>query len=195
MKASVQRTADTACQPASCDSTQQIALDAQSEAGSLLDLFATQIQAALDESSGPMERLVKACGEIAENNSSLLHDIEAAQDVHAARMAVLKHCQTENQRLARLVTAFQFYDRLTQELQHVHEGLSLVAGALYRVSGSPRAVHWPSIHERIRERFSMERERLLFDVLLGRMTPDDALERCDEVASDETLQAGKVELF
>jgi hypothetical protein len=86
------------------------------------------------------------------------------------------------------IMAFQFYDRLSQRLDHVKEALEqlgkLVAdpGRLY----SPQ--EWTRLQQRIRSRYTMREEQEMFDALLRGESVEQALE-----AVKARLEAGDID--
>ena len=178
---------------ASSETTQQIAINAQNEAGALLDLFAAQLQGAMDESEVRVNALTEAFSAMDEQIEVLLKQMNSAADIDQARLAVFEYCRLMRAGSGKIVAAFQFYDRLTQQIQHVQNGLSAVAGALYTAARTPRSVRWPQVYSSIRERFTIERERLMFDLLIGHIEADTALKESEVIAVN--AEAGRVELF
>jgi hypothetical protein len=90
--------------------------------------------------------------------------------------------------------ALQYHDRLVQRLSHVRDTLSALAGFLLgRASERGPVADWDQLRADIRSRYSMEQERLMFDLLVRGASPDEVLRAL------ATLQVGgaasRVDLF
>ncbi|AQS35538.1 hypothetical protein Sps_00318 [Shewanella psychrophila] len=73
------------------------------------------------------------------------------------------------------VVAFQFYDRVSQRLQHVIMGLALMEEVLssQKERISPEA--WEKLQEEIEESYSLDCERKMFDLVLQGIPVHEAL--------------------
>lgn len=130
----------------------------------LLGLAASQIEAALREAEPPVAALAGIVARLG----------ETAEGRAAA-------------------TALQFHDRLTQRLTHVRDTLASLARFLGERSPRGPGGGWESLRRDIRGRYSMERERVMFDLLVGGATPDQVLEALAEMRTNGA--AGRVDLF
>ena len=96
---------------------------------------------------------------------------------------------TATERAAR---ALQFHDRLTQRLTHVRDTLAELASVIEGASTENTAASWDSFRERIRSGYSMEQERALFDLLLGRLSGAQTQGALGKLNADSV---GAIELF
>jgi hypothetical protein len=93
----------------------------------------------------------------------------------------------------RATTALQFHDRLVQRLSHVQETLASLAKFVGARSHVGPASNWARLRDSIRGRFSMEQERVMFDLLVGGATPDQVLAALTDLRSGGA--ASHVDLF
>ncbi|WP_309247264.1 hypothetical protein [Shewanella sp. VB17] len=93
------------------------------------------------------------------------------------------------------VVAFQFYDRISQRLQHVIMGLALMEDVLSNQEqrGSPDA--WEKLREGIQESYSLDCERQMFDLLLKGMPIHEALKLYKQEHQNENSTEDNTELF
>jgi hypothetical protein len=74
------------------------------------------------------------------------------------------------------IVAFQFYDRLTQRLDHVKRDL----GWLSKLVSDPQQLYnpsaWSKLQEDIMSNYTMEEERIMFQHIMSGASVDDALE-------------------
>ncbi|MFK5984152.1 MAG: hypothetical protein QM479_01825 [Pseudomonadota bacterium] len=74
------------------------------------------------------------------------------------------------------IIAFQFYDKLSQRLSHVSGDLA----ALNNLISDPTTLYsppkWKELQEKIREKYTMDEERKMFDKVLSGVSIEQALE-------------------
>lgn len=161
------------------------AADTGSETARFLDLAAAQVEVALREGEADLGALTEAFANI----GGELQRLRAL----AAGPAVDGVCGRMEGQLAVAVVAFQFFDRLNQRMQHVQEALQRIAGIVSDGGEAPGHEAWERLRRHIRASYSMEHERLMFDLLVGGASADEVLAALSALKSGGT--AGHVELF
>jgi hypothetical protein len=141
-----------------------VAAGADLEMVRLLGLAASQIEVALREAEAP----VAALGEL----------IAGLGDSAAGRAGA---------------SALQYHDRLSQRLTHVRDTLSALAEFLGAPGEHTLAADWDQLRADIRSRYSMEQERLIFDLLVRGSTPAEVLQALADLRVGGA--AGHVDLF
>ena len=136
----------------------------EEEVVSLLGLAASQIEVALREAEPPVAEL-----------AALVAGLGATPEGAAA------------------VTALQFHDRLTQRMTHVRDTLASLAKFLDERAHHGPGSNWERLRADIRRQYSMEQERLMFDLLVGGATPDQVLAALSEMRTNGA--ASHVDLF
>ena len=140
------------------------ALAGEEELVSLLGLAASQIEVAVREAETPVAELA---------------EIVAGLGASPAGVAA--------------ATALQFHDRLTQRLTHVRDTLASLAKFLDERAHYGPGNNWERLRADIRGQYSMEQERLMFDLLVGGASPDQVLQALAEMGA--TGAASHVDLF
>jgi len=74
------------------------------------------------------------------------------------------------------VVAFQFYDRISQRLDHVCNSLDQLGGLINDPAALYNPSSWHSLQEKIKSSYSMEAERIMFEHILRGHSIQDALE-------------------
>lgn len=156
-----------------------------SETARFLDLAAAQVEVALREGEADLGALTEAFAAI----GAELQRVRALDPAPPVASA----CSRMENQLAVAVVAFQFFDRLSQRLQHVQEALQRIAGIVSDGSDVPGHEAWERLRRNIRASYSMEHERLMFDLLVGGASADEVLAALAALKSGGT--AGHVELF
>ncbi len=128
-----------------------------------LDLGVAQLDAGMRESDAQIERLAHALhammGELQEWSA------HPEQDATGLIGALQAHLQGA-------IRALQGYDKLTQRLTHVRDGLAIPAEATANATEPP---DWSDILEQVRCRYSMVEERVLFDFMMRGLSATEML--------------------
>lgn len=69
--------------------------------------------------------------------------------------------------LQQATTALQFYDSLTQRVEHVAQSLQWLESLLADTQQLNSDEAWQQLQQQIRSRYTMEHERVLFDAILA----------------------------
>jgi formylmethanofuran dehydrogenase subunit E-like metal-binding protein len=104
-----------------------------------------------------------------------------------------------HQQIMSAIVAFQFYDRLTQRLDHVKRDLSWLSNLVSDPQQLYNPLAWSKLQEDIMSNYTMEEERIMFQHIMSGATVEEALEiyqhhfsnKKDE--SDDT--SDEIELF
>jgi hypothetical protein len=159
----------------------------------MLAMISSQVQATLDETNAPAALLVDTAhtvGGAAQTVARCLFELSGSPALMFEELVTLQ--SNLHERSGNAATAVQFHDRLVQSLSHVCTSLTYLAEFLQRNEGRTGAPDWSDLHARIRSVFSMERERMVFD-LSNRGAPSAEINQA--VATSQASSAGSVELF
>lgn len=161
----------------------------------MLNLAIAQIQTTLEDSGRSMDTLTQVFTEIGQHTVKLQNSA-VSDDVPEE---FLKTTQLFNDHLNEAIQAFQFYDRLSQRLEHVSLGLEQTTSLL----DDPKDLHqpqaWDKIFDELRKTYTMDCERLMFEHLSRGASVQEALEiykhnfAKQDTAPDDT--GDDVELF
>lgn len=110
----------------------------------VLRVAASQLLATLREADDSVQRLGEAFAEMAQ------------ADVPAVSAP-----------LQQATTALQFYDSLTQRVEHVAQSLQWLESLLVDSQQLNSSEAWQQLQQQIRSRYTMEHERELFDAILA----------------------------
>ncbi len=143
--------------------------------GAILQLAAMQIEVALQTAESQVSALSEAVAALAAIAPTL------PAECGGASAALQRHSRAA-------MVAMHYHDQLMQRLSHVRDALTDLQRAL---AGPVDAQQWHEILCAVRNRFSMEDERLLFDRILA--WPTDEISTHRVIATDSAR--GCVELF
>ena len=106
---------------------------------------------------------------------------------------IVERCENMGRMVHTTVVAFQFYDRMTQKLDHVHNSLASLGALIGDPVRITSANAWNALQSDIRSSYTMEAERAMFDALMNGATVAEALELLTKL-NDEQPE-GDIDLF
>ena len=160
-----------------------------------VEMAKAQVAIALREAEGPIAELgsfVADMGSVAARLEALAaraaadprDDLAAVLSAEAA--AIAGHARGGS-------VALQFHDRLVQRMTHAHEALEVLAGAVADRHKHRRPADWERLRQQIRARYSMEQERVIFDLLVGGASAEHVVNTLKNMR--EAGSPGHVDLF
>jgi hypothetical protein len=158
------------------------------EIHSLLELGIAQLDGAVKEADGRVDRLAHSLVDLRRG----LDEITQLLAQHASPTVLAARIEAMNENVNAAVVAMQFYDKLTQRLAHVREGLHMPRAHI-NATVTPHSDHWVDLCAAIRARYSMVEERVVFDFLLRGTGPEQMLEALTDLRG--ATNPGELELF
>ena len=165
----------------------------------MLNLAVAQIKQSLNDGNASVDTLASSFTALATNlndiQTSISHiDTENHAENEKIKLIVQGSATTATDKVQAAIVAFQFYDKLTQRLDHVSQSLS----SLGQLIADPNSLYsppkWRELQESIRSKYTMEEERRMFDKVLAGTPIDEALfEFNDEM--QESAKDDDIELF
>lgn len=168
-----------------------------SETLAMLALAIAQIDTSLQEGSQSIDKLTGSFTAMADNTQRLLKMATESGDSIPVEVGKIAHdLQAEVQQA---IIAFQFYDRLTQRLDHVGDSLEqmghLIADPGQRYLPAP----WSLLQSKIKSNYTMEAERIMFEHIMAGHSVAEALEiyhhHFDKQSEDDFGTDDDIELF
>ncbi len=132
--------------PSAVDSAPALKAEQLQQTLLVLRVAASQLLASLREADDSVQQLGEAFAEMAQAESQ------------AAAIS---------QPLQQATTALQFYDTLTQRVEHVAQSLQWLESLLADSQQLNSNEAWQQLQQQIRSRYTMEHERALFDAILA----------------------------
>ncbi len=165
----------------------------------MMELAVAQIETAMKDSDGSV-------GVLADSFTSMMDSIRQINDevrdlpeddkTAGPHRTIGRHCEEVISRMQSVIVAFQFYDKLTQRLNHVSRSIDGLADLI----GSPVRLYnpeeWRKLQEQVRSKYSMEEERVMFDAITRGMSISQALALYHTAMREKKAQEeGDIELF
>lgn len=153
----------------------------------LLLLSMAQIELTLTDGDHNVTGLGQQFTEMAEHLRKMNHHLQNEPDTPAE---ILAHGQQLESKINEGVVAFQFYDRLSQRLEHVVNVLALTEDILSDEQRRLKPQAWKSIQTQIKTNYSLDCERKMFDLVIQGMPLHEALElyRTDYIEPNDDVE-------
>lgn len=159
----------------------------------MLNLSVAQIAMAMHEGEDSVGSLTQAFTGMVERTNRIAEQAGTLEDGHPAKGAIFEECAAVQGGIQQSIVAFQFYDRLTQRLDHVKQALEQLSGLVSDNTRLYNPNEWGGLQEKIRSRYTMREEQEMFDILAAGASIDDALEAVRERLNDGDIE--DIELF
>lgn len=162
----------------------------------MMELAVAQVEAAMTDSNASVDALTGTFTTMAntirliDERVSGLADTETTSPVKVELMMATTHVAGM---VNQAIVAFQFYDRLSQRLAHVNNGLAWLAELVGDPKQAASAAAWAELQGKIRARYSMPEEIEMFEaVLLRGLTVEQAIREFMEKMNNK---GDDIELF
>jgi len=158
----------------------------------LLQLAAAQLALSLKETEQPFDDLSKLFVEIVEGYNSIEGLIGSPEQNDIAKLQTL-HQETQT-RVRSAIVDFQFYDRMTQRLQHIMGTIQDAIKTL-ELNANGSDAEWHEIFERIEKSYTMREETQLFDSIRSGEGFESAVSNLIEQTFKKEAVESEIELF
>ena len=166
-----------------------------SETLSMLSLAIAQINMSMTEGDHSVNTLTKSFVSLVEDIRIILDELKqdiSSHSIETIQATVDKIANDICNRVNDGIIAFQFYDRLSQRLDHISQSLDGVSGIISEPQKRNHPEEWRNLQKKIRLKYSMEAERKMFDAIMSGKKITEALTMYKQ---DQSFQEGDVELF
>lgn len=164
------------------------------ETALMLNLAVAQILDALNEGDESVLNLTESFTAMA-NNVQATHVAAKALPESTEKATILNNSSSVLNDLNHSIIAFQFYDKLTQRLNHVSKSLE----GLVSLVSDPKRLYipheWRGLQEQIKSHYTVELERLMFDYILQGHSIEQALELVRQSKQPTNNSDDDIELF
>jgi len=158
----------------------------------LLQLAAAQLALSLKETEQPFDDLSKLFIEIVEGYNAIEHLIGSTEQNDITKLQSL-HQDTQS-KVRNAIVDFQFYDRMTQRLQHIMGTIQDAIKTL-EVKANGGDAEWNEIFERIEKSYTMREETQLFNSIRSGEGFETAVNSLIEQTFKKEAVESEIELF
>ncbi len=161
-----------------------------------LNLAVAQIEDSMSEGDESVEALTDSFTTMAGTIQMIEQSFEEQKDSASIQFKdAIAGSHSLHDKVHTAIIAFQFYDRLVQKLSHVNHSLEALSDLLGCKERLDNPHEWTALQEKIRSRYTMESERLMFDALMHGKTVQEALHAAAEYEHSAKAEHGDIDLF
>ncbi len=165
----------------------------------MLNLAVAQIDQSMTEGNGSVSTLSSSFTALATNLTDIISSVDQLNDEEKScekmKLIIEGSATTALDKVNSSIIAFQFYDKLSQRLDHVSQSLS----SLTTLIGDPAALYspieWQALQASIRSKYTMEEEREMFDNVIAGMSIEEALTIFRKEKLEQKDDEDDIELF
>ena len=139
----------------------------------LLALAVAQIDTSMKDGNDSVDTLTSSFTQIANNTSMLLNHF--SRDDTNTPPEIVQAAEQIHQDIGKAVVAFQFYDRLSQRMEHVGDSLERMGHLISNPQTRYIEDDWRDLQDKIKGNYTMEAERLMFEHILSGRSIAEAL--------------------
>ena len=162
----------------------------------MLGLAITQIRDAMTQGEDSVGTLTRSFTDLAEQVS---HIEGTAKDLpglpESTRADLMNRLENTRQSVSSSIIAFQFYDRLSQRLDHVCHSIDALGGLIAVPQRLFNPGEWVGLQELILSRYTMEEERAMFDMVMRGVPISEALAEAKAKIAAKSSASDDVEFF
>lgn len=171
----------------------------------MLALAVAQIETSLNEGGQSVDKLSTNFTDMADNTRRILQITEQeSNNIEEPAASSLKRevytiATQVNHEIQESIIAFQFYDRLSQRLDHVSQSLEQMGHLMADGGVRYQENAWKDLQAKIKGYYTMEAERIMFEHIMAGHSVSQALEiyrhHFEQSANDDFDTNDEVELF
>lgn len=144
-----------------------------------LNLSIAQIDLSMTEGSYSIDTLIDTFNFMREGLDRLNHSVlnDEIQDVAELKLRLLQESQVLSEKVTASIVAFQFYDKLSQRLQHVSKSLSSLSDIISHEDRTVDETTWNKYREKMAKYAAMREEYELYELIFTKgLTSEQAIE-------------------
>ncbi len=160
----------------------------------MLNLAIAQISETLGEGEESVASLANSFTSMAGNVQTAHLAAEQLPD-STEKNTIINNCQSVTHEMHQAIVAFQFYDKLSQRLAHVSKSLNVLGSLVSDPAKLYNPYEWKGLQEKIKSKYTVESERIMFEFILKGRTVEEALELAKQNRIENEKDDDDVELF
>lgn len=166
----------------------------------MLNLAVTQIDQSMNEGNSSVSTLSTSFTGLATNLSDIQSSVaqlgQKGESSEKMKLIIEGSTSTALDKVHSAIIAFQFYDKLSQRLDHVSQSLSSLTALISNPTELYSPIAWQGLQETIRSKYTMEEERQMFDKVISGVPIEEALiEFKQDMANKTASEEDEIELF
>lgn len=159
----------------------------------LLSVSSAQVEASMREGDDSVTTLTSSFSDIVGHLEDVRRELNELEE-GAVKDDIKRHCLLAHNKVNDSIVAFQFYDRMQQCLEHVTSNLNGLSNIVENPNLLYNPMEWKNLQNMIRDRYTMESEKAMFDAILEGKTIDEAIVIAAEYETKDE-KGDEIELF
>ena len=164
----------------------------------MLTLAVSQVECTMTDGEKSISELTQSFTFIANQLKDIV-DTESTESAESQLSSIKANAADIHQKVIGSTIAFQFYDRLTQRLDHVKRDLSWLSDLVSNPQQLYNPEAWKKLQSDIMSNYTMEEERLMFEHIMNGASVESALEiyqhHFDTNKNNDDDTTDEIELF
>lgn len=164
----------------------------------MLQLALAQIEMAMregDESVNTLGELFTSMVDSVSDIATAADSLDENSETEAVKSVIKNNCESIKPQMKTAIVAFQFYDKLSQRLNHVNNSLDKMAGLVADRTRVYSPWEWKELQEQIRSKYCLPQEVEMFDAVLNGVSVPEALTKCEAAMKAAGVRFGDIEIF
>jgi len=158
----------------------------------MLDFAVARMSHAMSDGNDSVDTLIESFTHMAKEVESIQATANTLNETEQ-KQTMLQQCSSIHNNMNQAITAFQFYDRLSQRMQHITNSLDSMSTLINQENQRIDHEKWQELKAMIRANYTLESDKLMFESLLSGTSVSDIINQATQsVNSDEV---GEIELF
>jgi methyl-accepting chemotaxis protein len=166
----------------------------RSETAKLLGLSVTQIHTSLTDGDNSVGTLTDSFSQLAEFCGTVQKLSSDHKDEHGAQGEINALANNMSETINNAIVAFQFYDRLSQRMEHVSSSLEQLSHLIKDDSNLNDPIGWEALRDHIRSSYSLDAEHVMYEAIMNGATTEEALDLYKKIMY-ESDASDDIELF
>jgi hypothetical protein len=144
------------------------------ETVTMLDLAVTQLGWTLRDGDKSVDTLTSSFAEMVSAIEEIVNVANKMPSCDSQEL-ILTQCNSIHSRVSDAIYAFQFYDALSQRLNHAADSLSEMRHLVNDPARLNEPGAWRQLQQRIRQRYPTDADKIMFDAVLEGASLEEAI--------------------
>jgi len=161
----------------------------------MLNLATAQIEFSMTDGDDSIDVLTESFTSMSEGVQNIAAAVESFSkysDIDPGlHNQLMQQCHDLGGEMQKSIVAFQFYDKLVQRLSHVRNSMTHLSYLIGDEEKMQSVDAWKNLQQTIRDSYTMEEDRKLFDAILAGRAINDVLKEMtmkQEDSSDDDIE-------
>ena len=158
----------------------------------MLDFAVARMSHAMSDGNDSVDTLIESFTHMAKEVESI-QDTANSLNENEQKETMLKQCTSIHNNMNQAITAFQFYDRLSQRMQHITNSLDSMSNLITQEDQRIDCEKWQDLKSMIRANYTLESDKRMFESLLSGTSVSEIINQAAQSANSS--EVGEIELF